>query len=625
MAVTTTGASVSAAVLISAGVLFMPPAADDPAYPSVHPNDNRLPAGTMVDGVLHLDLEIRQARWYPEAVDGPSVVVPAIAEVGQGPEIPAPLIRVREGTVIAVRLSNPLDTALMVYGLTTHPSDGGDTLLLEPGETREWQFGPGAAGTYPWGAVPSPRAARARRINESSQMAGALVVDPATGPAPEDRVLVINIWSEPGDSASGIEGRQALAINGKSWPYTERLHSTVGDTLTWRVVNVSGRNHPMHMHGHYFRVDSRGDVRQDTTYAPEERRLVVTEALRPGNTMVLTWNPSIPGNWLFHCHLVFHVWPGVRLTHHDSTDTIDPHAGEQHMAGLVMGLKVNPRPGMPPDDRTNARQLRMVIDETTSPTLWAPTVRAFALEGDDRAGTHPASVPGPPLILTQGEPVDVTVFNALDQPTGVHWHGLELESYSDGVAGWSGMGARIAAAVMPSDSFTAHLTLRRPGTFMYHSHLNDVEQLGTGMYGAILVLPPGQSYDPATDHTFILAWDLGSPDGEGIRFVLNGTADPAPAELEAGKTHRLRFINIAPAGAMRITLVADSTAAIPWTPVALDGADLPPALVRERPGQTRINVGETADFAFTPPAPGTYALLMGRPDRQLLRQELIVR
>jgi FtsP/CotA-like multicopper oxidase with cupredoxin domain len=622
MAVTTTGGSLAAVVLISAGALFVPPTVDDPGYPTVHPNDNRLPAGTMVDGVLHLDLEIRQARWFPEAVDGPSVILPAIAEVGQGPEIPAPLIRVREGTMIAIRLSNPLDTTLMVYGLTTHPSEEGDTLLLGPGETREWQFDPGQAGTYPWGAVPRPRA---RRTGESRQMAGALIVDPATGPAPKDRVLVINIWSEPGDSAKGTEYREALAINGKSWPYTERLHSTVGDTLTWRVVNVSGRNHPMHMHGHYFRVDSRGDVRQDTIYAPEKRRLVVTEALRNGRTMKLTWNPRIPGNWLFHCHLVFHVWPEARLTHHDSTDVIDPHSGEQHMAGLVMGLKVNPRPGTPREDRTGARQLRMVIDEITSTTLWAPTVRAFTLEGDDRSGTHPASVPGPPMILTQDEPVDVTVFNRLDQPTGIHWHGLELESYSDGVAGWSGMGARIAAAVMPSDSFTAHLTLLRPGTFMYHSHLNDVDQLTSGMYGAILVLAPGEVYDPSTDHTFILAWDMKSEDPEGIRFVLNGTAEPAPVELEAGKTHRLRFINIAPAGAMRITLVADSTVPLPWTPVALDGADLPPALVIERPGQMRIDVGETADFAFTPVAPGSYALLFGRPNRPLLRQELMVR
>ncbi len=157
------------------------------------------------------------------------------------------------------------------------------------------------------------------------------------------------------------------------------------------------------------------------------------------------------------------------------------------------------------------------------------------------------------------------------------------------------------------------------------SHLNDLEQLGSGMYGAILVLPPGETYDPSTDHTFILAWDIKSQEENGLRFVLNGTAEPVPVELEAGKTHRLRIINIAPAGAPRITLVADSATPIPWTPVALDGADLPAALVRERPGQTRVDVGETADFAFTPEAPGTYAILVGRRDRPLLRQELIVR
>lgn len=87
MAVTITRASLGAVVLISAGTLLVPPVADNQAYPTIHPNDNRLPAGTMVDGVLRLDLEIREGRWYPEAMDGPSVVVPAIAEVGHDPEI----------------------------------------------------------------------------------------------------------------------------------------------------------------------------------------------------------------------------------------------------------------------------------------------------------------------------------------------------------------------------------------------------------------------------------------------------------------------------------------------------------------------------------------------------------
>ena len=212
---TTITASLAAVMLVSVGVLVDQNSGHQETYPTVHANDNRLPAGTMVHGVLRLDLEIREGRWYPEAVDGPSVVVPAITEVGQGPQIPAPFIRVPEGIPIAVRLTNPLDTALMVYGLTSHPAGEGDTLILAPGETRQWHFDPGPAGTYPWGAVPS---SRRRRLGQSFQMAGALVVDPATGPAADDRVLVINIWSEADDSASGTEGRKALTINGKSWP-----------------------------------------------------------------------------------------------------------------------------------------------------------------------------------------------------------------------------------------------------------------------------------------------------------------------------------------------------------------------------------------------------------------------
>ena len=43
------------------------------------------------------------------------------------------------------------------------------------------------------------------------------------------------------------------------------------------------------------------------------------------------------------------------------------------------------------------------------------------------------------LVLTRGEPTDIVVVNRLAEPAAIHWHGIELESYSDGVAGWSGM------------------------------------------------------------------------------------------------------------------------------------------------------------------------------------------
>jgi len=133
---------------------------------------------------------------------------------------------------------------------------------------------------------------------EREQVAGALVVDPE-GTRADDRIFVINIWGEPVDSA---RYRNALAVNGRSFPYGERIEPAVGDSLRWRWINASLRNHPMHLHGFYFRVVARGDGRADTAYAPTERRLAVTENLNPRQTMSLVWSPDRPGNWLFHCH-----------------------------------------------------------------------------------------------------------------------------------------------------------------------------------------------------------------------------------------------------------------------------------------------------------------------------------
>jgi FtsP/CotA-like multicopper oxidase with cupredoxin domain len=228
----------------------------------------------------------------------------------------------------------------------------------------------------------------------------------------------------------------------------------------------------------------------------------------------------------------------------------------------------------------------------------------------DGGGDEPKqpSVPGPPLVLTRGEPVDVRVVNRLSEPTSIHWHGLELDSYSDGVPDWSGTGAKIARPIAPGDSFTAELTLMRAGTFIYHSHLQDIRQLSRGLYGAIVILEPGQRFDPATDHLFALGWGGGD---EEPHIVVNGDSTPPPLDLARGRTHRLRFLNIAPAGAPPVSLGRDSIP-VTWRPIAKDGADLPASQRTLRPARFRIQVGETADFEFTPPSPGDYQLRVAR-------------
>ena len=58
---------------------------------------------------------------------------------------------------------------------------------------------------------------------------------------------------------------------------------------------------------------------------------------------------------------------------------------------------------------------------------------AFVIEKPGAAARP--TVPGPALVLTQGQPVAIRVVNGISEPLAVHWHGIELESYYDGVPG----------------------------------------------------------------------------------------------------------------------------------------------------------------------------------------------
>jgi FtsP/CotA-like multicopper oxidase with cupredoxin domain len=598
-------------VLLLAALLgAIPPA--PPAHPRTPPplprvvaNDNRVPAGHLANGELRLRLVARPATWYPEADDGPHADVIALADEDGAPSIPAPLIRVPEGTVINATIRNALaDSVLYLHGLSTRPAERDDSIAIPPGESRSVRFAAGAPGTYFYYATAGNRDYSTRR-HERELMGGAFIVD-APGERTDDRVFVMNIW---GDSADATHYHQALAINGRSWPHTERITATVGDTLRWRVVNATARNHPLHLHGFYFQVESRGTMLRDTLYAPGARRSVVTEDVSLATTMRMSWTPDRPGNWLFHCHLTFHVIPFARLDgHEEETHSDNPM---HHMAGLVLGIQVRPRPGEVARAPAAERALTLYVNEAPRRHR-APRALGFVLqEGTAPPAPDSVLIPGSVLVLHRGEPTDITVVNRLRESTAIHWHGIELESFSDGVAGWSGADAAMAPAVAPGGRFTAHLILPRSGTFMYHTHLSDLEQITSGLYGAIVVLDPGQSLDPRTDHVLVTGWD-GPVVFPTANMVVNGDSVGPPIAAAVGERHRFRFVNIGPANRLvyEIRRAGDRAS---WRPLAKDGADLPAAMAVEGPAARRLAVGETFDAEFRPGEPGDYELVAHLP------------
>lgn len=584
--------------------------------PVVAANHNRVPAGTLTDGVLSLDLVVTMARWYPEDSGGSYTDIPVFAEVGKRPEIPGPLIRVPVGTELRITLRNDLpDSSLTLYGFQSRPATEPEEIVVRPGETRAITFRVEVPGTFLYAARSAAIPAQGRR--ETEQLAGALIVDPPGGRT-DDRVWVMNIWSRRQPDG---RLREALAINGKSWPWTERVETTVGDTVRWRVLNGSRRNHPMHLHGFFYRIDSRGNGLTDTTYSESEQRMAVTETMRGRQTMTMTWVPEEPGNWLFHCHITFHVIAEARL---DPPEEDHPMSGgaEEHMAGLVLGIQVRPRPGDTPAPRVNPRKVSVYVLQGAQPDTALPAPISFLLRRDGREPLPgEVRVPGNMLLLTRGEPTDVTVHNRLTQSTSIHWHGLELESWSDGVPGWSGRGATIAPPIAPGDSLTARLSLRRAGTFMYHSHLNDIAQVSAGLYGPLIVLEPGQSWDPTRDFVFTGGLNRGQMPG----LVVNGVSEEPPLELRVGESYRFRFINIAPAGNYRFQ-IRRGDELVSWRPIAKDGADLPAHQAVPGPALVQIFAGETFDASFTPTEPGTYLLVApGVDSTPFYQRQLIVR
>lgn len=609
--------------LLSAGLVFAAALTGSWSSPTatelqVQANDNRSPAGLLRDNTLRIRLVVEMARWKPGAASDSGILVAALAEEGKAPTIPGPLLRVSEGTLIDATIRNGLaDSSITVRGLATHPGTGRDSVVIEAGASVRVRFTAGAPGTYLY-SVRVGFYAPYGGPTERETTLGAFVVDPKGG-SPPDRIFVMNIWGTPIDS---VTFPNALAINGRTWPWTERITAAVGDTLRWRWVNATIRNHPMHLHGFYYQMAASGDGFRDSLYPSGERPLVVTHDVGAFETFAMNWSPDRPGNWLYHCHIGFHVIAGAADLHPEDTTahhemSADPR---QHMAGLILGITVTPPRGWKNPERPNPRRLALFVQ---AGARRGRAVRAlgFVLQ---RGATPPApdsvEIPGSVLVLTRGEPTDVVVHNRLKEPAIIHWHGIELESYSDGVAGWSGAGTRLAPIIQPGDSFVARLTLPRAGTFMYHTHFNDIEQLTSGMYGGIVVVEPGERFDPTRDHLYVGGWD--GPE-DPPHLLVNGDSIPKPLELAAGVPHRFRFANIGVAVSYWPALRRDG-ALVTWRALAKDGADLPPALATERPAELSLEVGETADFVWVP-APGEYTLGIGGRAHPAWVQRVIVR
>lgn len=181
-------------------------------------------------------------------------------------------------------------------------------------------------------------------------------------------------------------------------------------------------------------------------------------------------------------------------------------------------------------------------------------------------------VPGPTIEAVQGEPIEIRFTNRLSEPTLVHWHGLRVPAVMDGTQDVQG-------PVPPGETFVYRFTPEDAGTFWYHPHVNESEQIEKGLYGAFIVR--GKE-DLVVDREQVLVLDdLGLDrsgeiaksggikqrhDGrEGDIRLVNGRVEPE-LTIAAGQVERWRIVNASNARYIRLSI-----GGVPFRIIGTDG------------------------------------------------------
>ena len=555
-------------------------------------------AGSRAGRVTSVDLVTRMARWQPDSTDPHTVDIAAFAEAGGLPSIPGPLIAVDSGGTIALSIRNTFDDTLLLFGFGRRRGIGdGDTLVVAPHETRYHTFAAPPVGTWTYYA----KLKRERDVLGPGfhELAGVIRVGP---PVPGERMFAI-------DGRSHVNGNDTAifwTLNGRMWPATERFAFNVGDSVRWRFVNLSSEEHPMHLHGFYFRLDELNAWTTRGVIPPPQRPLEVTQIVPLGGSFAMTWVPERVGQWLMHCHIASHM--SGKQHNVLAGDTTPAEALPMHMdpamhvardmGGLILGITVN-GPAWVADTSRPAQRLRLVIQRRANQLDGHRTdAYGYALQRAAEPARDSVELPGPALALTRGALAEITVVNHLPVATTVHWHGIELDSYYDGIGGWSGVKSSIAPIIAPGDSFIVRIRPPRAGTFIYHSHLAENPQLNRGLVGPLLVLEPGQRYDARTDHV-VLIHVLGN--GDSALVLANGKVPADPIHARPGVPQRVRFIMVPADDIGDVSIGGADTASLStWRPLAKDGAVLPPAIRVPGPARIHMGPGETFDAQFTP-------------------------
>lgn len=133
-----------------------------------------------------------------------------------------------------------------------------------------------------------------------------------------------------------------------------------------------------------------------------------------------------------------------------------------------------------------------------------PVIRELAPGMKATLWGYNGSSPGPTIEVVEGDKVRIFVTNKLPEHTTIHWHGQRLPNGMDGVGGMT------QPHIPVGKTYVYEFEAKRPGTFMYHPHADEVTQMAMGMMGFWVTHPKNpEMYKVDRDFVFLLnAYDI---------------------------------------------------------------------------------------------------------------------
>ncbi|MEZ0233132.1 MAG: multicopper oxidase family protein [Methylophilaceae bacterium] len=174
-----------------------------------------------------------------------------------------------------------------------------------------------------------------------------------------------------------------------------------------------------------------------------------------------------------------------------------------------------------------------------------PVVREIAPGMKANLWGYNGQSPGPTIEVVEGDKVRMYVTNRLPEATTIHWHGQRLPNGMDGIAGLT------QPAVAPGKTYVYEFEAKRPGTFMYHPHADEMMQMAMGLMGFWVTHPKNPKFMPVDrDYVFLLnSYDIDpgsyTPKTSTMLdfnlWTFNSRAFPGIAPMVARKGERVRI------------------------------------------------------------------------------------